>query len=100
MRVILVSDTHLSTRVPEAEANWEAVLRYVSATAPELVIHLGDLSMDGAHDVADLLYARRQLDRLAVPWHAVPGNHDIGDNPRSGAPADQAADASRLQRWL
>ena len=99
-RVVLVSDTHLSRRVPEAQANWEAVLRYVSATAPDLVIHLGDLSMDGAHDVADLHYARRQLDRLDVPWHALPGNHDIGDNPWSGAPDGYAVDASRVQRWL
>ena len=98
--MILVSDTHLSRRVPEAQANWEAVLRYLSATAPDLVIHLGDLSMDGAHDVADLQYARRQLDRLDVPWHALPGNHDIGDNPWPGAPDGYAVDASRVQRWL
>ncbi len=31
MRVILVSDTHLSPTAPEAEANWDAVLRYVGA---------------------------------------------------------------------
>ena len=99
-RVLLVSDTHLSPRAPQALANWEAVLRYVSAAAPDLVIHLGDLSMDGAHDADDLGYGRRQLDRLGVPWQAVPGNHDIGDNPRPDAPADWAIDASRVQRWL
>jgi 3',5'-cyclic AMP phosphodiesterase CpdA len=99
-RVILVSDTHLSPRAPEAEANWAAVLGYVNAAAPDLVIHLGDLSMDGAHDADDLRHGRRQLDRLAVPWQAVPGNHDIGDNPRPGAPEDWTVDARRLQRWL
>jgi 3',5'-cyclic AMP phosphodiesterase CpdA len=100
MRVILVSDTHLSPTAPEAEANWDAVLRYVGANAPDVVIHLGDLSLDGAHDPGDLRYGRRQLDRLPVPWHAVPGNHDIGDNPRPGAPADFTVDAGRCQRWL
>jgi 3',5'-cyclic AMP phosphodiesterase CpdA len=100
VRVILVSDTHLSPRTPEATANWDAVLRHVEAAAPDLVLHLGDLSLDGAHDPADLHYARSQLDRLAVPWHAVPGNHDIGDNPRPGAPADAAVDQDRRQRWL
>ena len=98
--VILVSDTHLSPRAPEAGANWEAVLRHVTAAAPDLVIHLGDLSMDGCHDPADLRHARRQLDRLPVPWHAVPGNHDIGDNPWPGAPEGIAVDDDRLQRWL
>jgi 3',5'-cyclic AMP phosphodiesterase CpdA len=98
--VILVSDSHLSPLAPEATANWDAVLRYVAAAAPDLVIHLGDLSMDGAHDPADLQYARRQLDRLPVPWRAVPGNHDIGDNPWPGAPEGLTVDDARLQRWL
>jgi hypothetical protein len=35
-RVILVSDTHLSPAAPEAEANWEAVLGYAGAAAPDL----------------------------------------------------------------
>jgi 3',5'-cyclic AMP phosphodiesterase CpdA len=99
-RVILVSDTHLSPHAQEAEANWDAVLRHITAGAPDWVIHLGDLSMDGAHDPGDLEYARRQLDRLPVPWHAVPGNHDIGDNPRVGAPEGWSVAADRLERWL
>jgi 3',5'-cyclic AMP phosphodiesterase CpdA len=100
MRVILVSDTHLSPAAPEAAANWDAVLRYVGANAPDVVIHLGDLTLDGAHNVGDLHYGRRQLDRLPVPWHAIPGNHDIGDNPWPGAPGDFTVDAGRCQRWL
>ena len=44
--------------------------------------------------------AALQLDRLPVPWHAVPGNHDIGDNPWPGAPGDFTVDAGRCQRWL
>ncbi len=100
MRVILVSDTHLSPAAPEAEANWEAVVRDVGAAAPDVVIHLGDLTLDGAHNPDDLLHGRRQLDRLPVAWHAVPGNHDIGDNPWPGAPDRSAVDADRQQRWL
>jgi 3',5'-cyclic AMP phosphodiesterase CpdA len=100
MRVILVSDTHLSPAAPEAAANWDAVLRYVGANAPDAVIHLGDLTLDGAHNAGDLYYGRRQLDRLPVPWHAIPGNHDIGDNPWPGAPGDFTVDAGRCQRWL
>ncbi|HJY57686.1 MAG TPA: metallophosphoesterase, partial [Streptosporangiaceae bacterium] len=92
-RVILVSDTHLSASAPQAQANWDAVVSYVGACAPDLVIHLGDLSFDGAGYAADLRHGRAQLDRLPVAWHAVPGNHDIGDNPWPGAPADIAVDA-------
>jgi 3',5'-cyclic-AMP phosphodiesterase len=99
-RVILVSDTHLSPAAPEAEANWEAVLGYVGAAAPDLVIHLGDLTLDGTHDPGDLRHGRRQLDRLPAEWRAVPGDHDIGDNPWPGVPDGIALDAGRRQRWL
>ena len=99
-RVILVSDTHLSASAPRAQANWDAVVGYVGACAPDLVIHLGDLSLDGAGNAGDLRHGRVQLDRLPAAWRAVPGNHDVGDNPWPGAPADAAVDAARHQRWL
>lgn len=98
--MILVSDTHLSPAAPEAQANWEAVLSYVARSAPDLVIHFGDLSLDGAHDPGHLAHGRQQLDRLPVPWHAVPGNHDIGDNPWPGAPPGSTVDNGRRQQWL
>ncbi len=100
LRVILVSDTHLSPAAPEATANWDAVLRYVGSATPDVVIHLGDLTLDGAHDPADLHNGRQQLDRLPVAWYAVPGNHDVGDNPWPGAPADVTINTVRHQRWL
>jgi 3',5'-cyclic AMP phosphodiesterase CpdA len=98
--VIFVSDTHLSPDAPEAQQNWAAVVRYVSAAAPDLVIHLGDLSLDGARNPADLDHARGQLEMLPVPWAAVPGNHDIGDNPLPGRPEDVAVTEARRQLWL
>jgi 3',5'-cyclic-AMP phosphodiesterase len=99
-RVILVSDSHLSAAAPQAQANWDAVVSYVGSCAPDLVIHLGDLSLDGARNALDLRHGRTQLDRLPAPWRAVPGNHDIGDNPWPGAPAGIAVDAARHRRWL
>jgi len=98
--VIFVSDTHLSPDAPEAQQNWAAVVRHITAAAPDLVIHLGDLSLDGARNPADLDYARRQLELLPVPWTAVPGNHDIGDNPLPGRPEGLAVTADRRKRWL
>ena len=99
-RVILVSDSHLSASAPQARANWDAVVAYVGACRPDLVIHLGDLSLDGTRDASDLRYARAQLDRLPVPWRAVPGNHDLGDNPSRGVPVGYITDDARRQRWL
>jgi 3',5'-cyclic AMP phosphodiesterase CpdA len=99
-RLIFVSDTHLSPDAPEAQENWAAVVRYITAAAPDLVIHLGDLSLDGARNPADLDHARGQLEMLDVPWTAVPGNHDIGDNPLAGRPENLQVTEARRQRWL
>lgn len=100
VRVVVVSDTHLSPATPEAGANWDAIVRYTTEAGPDLVIHLGDLTLDGTHSRTDLQLGRRQLDRLPVPWHAVPGNHDAGDNPGPGVPADWTVTTQRRERWL
>lgn len=100
LRLTVVSDTHLSPRAPEAEANWDAVVDHVGRTRPDLVVHVGDLTLDGMRDASELRRARDQLERLPVPWCAVPGNHDVGDNPFSGGADDSAITAEGHQRWL
>jgi 3',5'-cyclic AMP phosphodiesterase CpdA len=99
-RVVFVSDSHLSARVPQSDLNWSAVVRYVRQAGPDLVVHAGDLSLDGAHDPADLAYARSRLDLLDVPWLAVPGNHDVGDNPSCPGPGQEGIDTEHRERWL
>ena len=98
--MIFVSDTHLSPDAPQAQENWAAVVRYIEAAAPDLVIHLGDLSLDGARNPADLDFARSHLDQLPVAWRAIPGNHDVGDNPLPGASESMTVNDARRQRWL
>jgi 3',5'-cyclic AMP phosphodiesterase CpdA len=98
--VTVVSDTHLSPRAPEADANWDAVVDHIVRTRPDLVIHLGDLTLNGMNDASELHRARRLLDRLPVPWHAVPGNHDVGDNPLDRQTNGQAITPGRREGWL
>ncbi|HUJ65891.1 MAG TPA: metallophosphoesterase [Acidimicrobiales bacterium] len=100
VRLTVVSDSHLSPRTPEAEANWTAVVDYVAQAVPDLVIHLGDLSLNGLADPDDLRFGRAQLDRLPVPWLAVPGNHDIGDNPSPATPPEVEVTAEKCERWV
>ena len=78
-RVVVVSDSHLSARTPEATAHWDALVDHVAAAAPDLVVHAGDISTDGELAPDDLAYARAQLDRLARRSAVLPGNHDVGD---------------------
>jgi len=98
--VIVVSDSHLSERSVESDQNWSAVLRHIESAKPDLVVHLGDLSLDGAHALGDLRFARSRLDLLTVPWLAVPGNHDVGDNGGGHGSGHGTINADRRQRWL
>jgi alkaline phosphatase D len=86
VRVVHVSDSHLSPEAPYADAHWLSVVDYVARSAPDLVVHTGDISLNGAGRLADLEQAHRQLDRLDAPWLAIPGNHDIGDIGPVAAP--------------
>lgn len=78
-RIVQVSDSHLSPNAPYADENWNAVLDHLDRDPPALVIHTGDISLNGADGFEDLQHARRQLNRIGLPWLAIPGNHDIGD---------------------
>jgi 3',5'-cyclic AMP phosphodiesterase CpdA len=97
-RILVVSDTHLSPRTPEADANWAAVVALVARGGFELVVHVGDLTLDAIAEPGELARARQRLDALAVPWVAVPGNHDVGDNP--GVSPGPETNASRIEPWV
>lgn len=83
-RVVVVSDSHLSDTTPEAIANWDAVVDHIESDPPRYVIHAGDITADGAVHPRDLMLAWQQLARIDIPFQAIPGNHDIGDNPHGG----------------
>src|SRR5882762_702955 len=97
--VIQVSDLHLSAARAYNQPGWEACLAHIAAERPDLVVATGDLVLDDPDLDADHAFAHRELARIAAPWLALPGNHDIGDaNP---APyMGQHLDPRRLQRYL
>jgi 3',5'-cyclic AMP phosphodiesterase CpdA len=98
-RVIVVSDSHLSDRTPEASAHWDAVVDHVAAAEADLVVHAGDISADGSDRPGDLAYARSRLDRLGAPLVVVPGNHDVGDTPSPGPGHGAPVDGERVARF-
>lgn len=77
--VIQISDTHLSPLAPTANQQWEHVVAYIHQHQPDLVVHTGDISLNGAGDETELDFALERLNQLSIPWLAVPGNHDVGD---------------------
>ncbi len=63
------------------ESNWTAVRRFAASAGADVTIHLGDISLDGATDPADLLYSHARCQDWPTPIRFLPGNHDVGDNP-------------------
>ena len=97
MRIIQISDTHLSATHAHFAANTAAVRTWLLAQQPDLIVHTGDLAMDGAADPADLALAAAWNAGFAVPVLSVPGNHDVGDS--AAIRPDQAVDDARLATW-
>jgi 3',5'-cyclic AMP phosphodiesterase CpdA len=101
-RVVQLSDTHLSGERAYGAANFDAAVRAVNADPPDLVVATGDLALDQPDNAGDRAFARERFERLTVPWRALPGNHDIGDDgadPWMGEPVTDARRAAWCDAW-
>jgi 3',5'-cyclic AMP phosphodiesterase CpdA len=97
-RIIVISDPHLSPTHGFFWDNWCRTCETVNRLAPDAVIVSGDLCINGPDSDQEVAFARQALGRLEAPVYAIPGNHDVGDEP-PGQEADQIIDARRLSRW-
>lgn len=70
-RVLHLSDLHYGKDRADLE---EPLLHVVDRLKPDLVAISGDFTQRARH--AQFAEAKAFLDRLTVPWLAVPGNHD------------------------
>lgn len=98
IRIVQVSDTHLSRQRAYFHDNWEVFLAEMQKAPPDLIVASGDLSFDGASGDEDLAFAKAEYDRLPCPWIAIPGNHDIGE-AHLQVRHDQPVNAERMARW-
>jgi 3',5'-cyclic AMP phosphodiesterase CpdA len=98
IRIVQVSDTHVSRKRAYFVDNWDVFVDEMRRDPPDLVVHSGDVSFDGAAEEDDLAFARAEKDRLAAPWLAIPGNHDIGESPLA-VRLQQPINAERMSRW-
>lgn len=76
-----ISDTHLGARHDAFTDNFRALAGELTRAKPDLIVNTGDLTINGTEEEADHVRARREHDCLPAPWHVLPGNHDLGDNP-------------------
>lgn len=100
-RLIQITDCHLSSRFPAFTANFARAGDYIRAAKPDLVINTGDLAFDGPGHPEDFAFAKALHDGLGVACRALPGNHDIGDNPtRVAPPPAELATEQRRQSFI
>ncbi|WJR75410.1 metallophosphoesterase [Bradyrhizobium sp. NP1] len=90
-RLTQISDTHLARRHKSLIDNFEKISAHIDATRPDLVVNSGDIAFDAPTNADDLAFAHTLHQTLPVPWRALPGNHDIGDNPTAVGPAPAQA---------
>ena len=84
--------------MPFGQDNFDRIVALSQQLAPDMVIHAGDISWDGASHPPDLGYAQAQLGRLHVPLRVIPGNHDVGDEP-PGCPGSPLIEGDLLARY-
>lgn len=95
MKIIQITDTHLSPNKVHFNGNWEPLAAWITQAGADLVIHTGDLTIDGADEEDDIAFSMDLMRQLPVPLLLLPGNHDIGHFPGSY----QQVDTTRLERW-
>lgn len=95
MKVIQITDTHFSPEKTHFNGNWAPLLNFIEDSGADLVVHTGDLTVDGADKEADITFSMELMRQVKVPMLIVPGNHDVGHF----AHMDQPVNAERLGRW-
>lgn len=78
--MIQISDPHLSRERPFFFFNWDLVVGWINEAKPDQVVCSGDMGLNAIASPDDLAFARSQMNPLEVPWVAIPGNHDVGNN--------------------
>lgn len=78
---VQISDLHISDEASTAylakAVEWINNPQTFGKQKPSFVVVTGDLATSGLE--AELALARRELDKLKLPYYVLPGNHDLSD---------------------
>lgn len=98
-KLAFLSDLHLSPTHGFFWDNFRRAAAAADAAGAEAVVVNGDLCINGPDSDEEMVFAARALARLRTKLLALPGNHDVGDEP-PGQDPNQLVDAARLARWM
>jgi 3',5'-cyclic AMP phosphodiesterase CpdA len=97
-RIAFLSDLHLSPVHGFFYGNFGRARDAALGSGAEAVVVCGDLCINGPDSDEEMAFAQAALAGWSVPVLALPGNHDVGDEPPGQDPA-QLVDNARLARW-
>lgn len=101
-RILHISDTHLSPRTTHFRHNNDVMAKLLTEADHDLIIHTGDITLDGIRYEEDYTFCQEFFAATGKDIMFLPGNHDIGDNPRLSEPAEaggSAINAERIARY-
>lgn len=80
MKLVQISDTHISHHGGITNDNFERIARFVNEDLrPDLVVISGDINLLSPDDAADRRTAKEMFAQLAAPTRVLAGNHDVGE---------------------
>jgi 3',5'-cyclic AMP phosphodiesterase CpdA len=88
-RIVVLSDIHLSPTHGFFWENWCVAGEFADAATADAVIVNGDLAINGPDGDAEIVFAATALGNLRTRVMALPGNHDVGDEPPGQDPTDR-----------
>ncbi len=97
-RIVVLSDIHLSPTHGFFWDNWCVAREFADTADADAVVVNGDLAINGPDSDAELAFAASAVGKLRKHTVALPGNHDVGDEP-PGQDPDQVINDDQLARW-
>jgi 3',5'-cyclic AMP phosphodiesterase CpdA len=81
MKIVQLSDTHISYLGGATTENLRAFIDLINAINPTFVVHSGDVAILDPDNTGDREAARDLLAGIQAPLRVLPGNHDVGERP-------------------
>ncbi len=96
--VAQISDTHLGGPTAPFAPAFAKLAAWLKANPPDLIVHSGDITLDGVARDSDLDDAAALLGGLGGTLRCIPGNHDVGESTYVGA-REAAVTRRALDAW-
>ena len=100
LRIVQISDTHLSRRRPFFHHNWELLVDLLAAEPCDLIVCSGDMTVDGSDFEDELAFAAEQFRRIGRDVLFIPGNHDIGNSRPDVRGGESVITAKRREAFI